>query len=64
MGLEPMTSPLPRECSTTELHQPVLLLHARHRAPNALPVYLLDRPRNHVSSVRNAKNPSSNQVNS
>jgi hypothetical protein len=22
MGLEPMTSPLPRECSTTELHQP------------------------------------------
>ena len=21
MGLEPMTSPLPRECSTTELHQ-------------------------------------------
>ncbi len=25
MGLEPMTSPLPRECSTTELHQPVLL---------------------------------------
>jgi hypothetical protein len=23
MGLEPMTSPLPRECSTTELHQPV-----------------------------------------
>jgi hypothetical protein len=24
MGLEPMTSPLPRECSTTELHQPYL----------------------------------------
>ncbi len=23
MGLEPMTSPLPRECSTTELHQPL-----------------------------------------
>lgn len=24
MGLEPMTSPLPRECSTTELHQRTL----------------------------------------
>jgi hypothetical protein len=22
MGIEPMTSPLPRECSTAELHQP------------------------------------------
>jgi hypothetical protein len=27
MGLEPMTSPLPRECSTTELHQPCLKLN-------------------------------------
>ncbi len=26
MGLEPMTSPLPRECSTTELHQRSWLL--------------------------------------
>ena len=32
MGLEPMTSPLPRECSTTELHQPVL-----HQAMHSLP---------------------------
>src|SRR5581483_1258760 len=27
MGLEPMTSPLPRECSTTELHQPSYASH-------------------------------------
>jgi hypothetical protein len=28
MGLEPMTSPLPRECSTTELHQPSCFLRS------------------------------------
>ncbi len=36
MGLEPLTSPLPEECSTTELHQPfttnltnpIAILHA------------------------------------
>ncbi len=28
MGLEPMTSPLPRECSTTELHQPSCCLRS------------------------------------
>ena len=31
MGIEPMTSPLPRECSTTELREPILA-----QAPEAL----------------------------
>ena len=31
MGLEPMTSPLPRECSTTELHQPLNVPSIRRR---------------------------------
>ncbi len=39
MGLEPMTSPLPRECSTTELHQPYrklpLLLYRERAASTA-----------------------------
>ncbi len=39
MGLEPMTSPLPRECSTTELHQPstktFLSSSYRERRPRA-----------------------------
>src|SRR5690606_5439116 len=28
-GIEPSTSPLPRECSTTELHEPVRLIYFR-----------------------------------
>ena len=32
MGLEPMTSPLPRECSTTELHQPAFESFSSSRA--------------------------------
>ena len=52
MGLEPMTSPLPRECSTTELHQ---LL--KTRLP--LPSY---RERSRTSITRKAKKPNSIQV--
>jgi hypothetical protein len=45
MGLEPMTSPLPRECSTTELHQRLKLTLQSYRE--------LIRP----SMTRKAKNP-------
>ena len=55
MGLEPMTSPLPRECSTTELHQPSKQLQSYL----LLPSY---RERNRPSMTRTAKNPSSIQV--
>ena len=55
MGLEPMTSPLPRECSTTELHQPSKQLQSYL----PLPSY---RERNRPSMTRKAKNPSSIQV--
>ena len=51
MGLEPMTSPLPRECSTTELHQPY----------RKLPL-LLYRERMRVITTRTAKKPSNNQL--
>jgi hypothetical protein len=50
MGLEPMTSPLPRECSTTELHQQL--------QPTS-PSY---RERRCPSTTRKAKKPSSTQV--
>ena len=61
MGLEPMTSPLPRECSTTELHQPV------YRTPKqqfCLKLFTLQsyRERKHPSVTRKAKNPKSTQV--
>ena len=46
MGLEPMTSPLPRECSTTELHQPL---------QPTLPSY---RERRYPITMRKAKKPS------
>ncbi len=45
MGLEPMTSPLPRECSTTELHQPLQ------------PTFQSYRERSRPSMTRKAKNP-------
>ena len=42
MGLEPMTSPLPRECSTTELHRPEKLVryssHALHVRTGGIPM--------------------------
>ena len=50
MGLEPMTSPLPRECSTTELHQPFRPTLTSYREPSR------------ASTTRKAKNPSSTQV--
>ncbi len=40
MGLEPMTSPLPRECSTTELHQ----RRYRQTKPNSSACLTLPRP--------------------
>src|ERR1700710_2371012 len=43
-GLEPSTSPLPRECSATELHQHFYSRFARCRC-------------NRPSNTRNAKNP-------
>jgi hypothetical protein len=40
MGLEPMTSPLPRECSTTELHQHCCQLqHLLARFQQLSPIY-------------------------
>ena len=40
MGLEPMTSPLPRECSTTELHQPACCRSGQSGGDaNRLPLY-------------------------
>ena len=45
MGLEPMTSPLPRECSTTELHQRSCSLFSSIRA------------RMFAITTRNAKSP-------
>ena len=45
MGLEPMTSPLPRECSTTELHQPSFDFRSSSRA------------RMLAMTTRNAKSP-------
>jgi hypothetical protein len=57
MGLEPMTSPLPRECSTTELHQ-------LSSTSSTLPLLDRDRDRIRVSTTRNAKKPSSTQLNS
>ena len=45
MGLEPMTSPLPRECSTTELHQRSCSLRSSIRA------------RMFAITTRNAKSP-------
>src|SRR5882762_6168731 len=50
MGLEPMTSPLPRECSTTELHQPLQ------------PTQQSYRERSHPSVTRKAKNPNRSHV--
>jgi len=50
MGLEPMTSPLPRECSTTELHQPF---------NQPYPSY---RERRYPSTTRKAKKPNRIQV--
>ena len=50
MGLEPMTSPLPRECSTTELHQ-----HFK----STLSSY---RERAYPITTRKAKNQSRTQV--
>ncbi len=59
MGLEPMTSPLPRECSTTELHQPVAY-PGPSRVPQRPPSILRDRSQE--STTRAAKKPRSNQV--
>jgi hypothetical protein len=59
MGLEPMTSPLPRECSTTELHQPLERLYSRRLEMEPLPLY---RERKRRRSIRNAEKPSSNHV--
>ncbi len=56
MGLEPMTSPLPRECSTTELHQPL------SRQPNCEPPHPLYRALSRASTTLNAKNAISSQV--
>ena len=49
MGLEPMTSPLPRECSTTELQEQTpknlnsRLLHAQKTSPKPFPLEKLER---------------------
>ena len=43
MGLEPMTSPLPRECSTTELHQPSCCTRLQQPLPASL--FILAFPR-------------------
>jgi hypothetical protein len=51
MGLEPMTSPLPRECSTTELHQPTF-------GP-----FCSSRARMFAITVRNANRPKINSGN-
>src|ERR1700710_688205 len=61
MGLEPMTSPLPRECSTTELHQPSYTSRrSRLRMDASYPIL---REPHHPSTTRSPKNPSSSQVN-
>ena len=63
MGLEPMTSPLPRECSTTELHQrscsassAVLLLPSLCSSPRARILAITTRnaksPKNKIGSHR------------
>src|ERR1700761_5758163 len=65
MGLEPMTSPLPRECSTTELHQPLqhpLAASFPSSRPETEPLPLY-RDRSLISTIRNAKNPSNTHVN-
>ena len=63
MGLEPMTSPLPRECSTTELHQRTKL---QIRNPFSLTrnrrSFIPYRERQRVRRTRNAKNTSRIQV--
>ena len=60
MGLEPMTSPLPRECSTTELHQH---LQPKLKKPKAICLLSLSyRERMRVSTTRKAKKPSRTQV--
>jgi hypothetical protein len=51
MGLEPMTSPLPRECSTTELHQP------------SFELFVSSRARIFAITVRNANRPKINSGN-
>ena|GEM_PF-2801068 len=68
MGLEPMTSPLPRECSTTELHQPACCRNdhsgSQSHPITALPAYrvsllfALTRP----IRTRNAKKPNNTQT--
>jgi hypothetical protein len=45
MGLEPMTSPLPRECSTTELHQPAGLQFPQPLNPTAKSLRSFPLPR-------------------
>ena len=53
MGLEPMTSPLPRECSTTELHQPSCAFRSSSRARMfAITTRNANSPRNKIGSHR------------
>ena len=70
MGLEPMTSPLPRECSTTELHQRLKLTLQSYRElirpsmtrkaknPNKIQVSDLNLPGSIVSQAKTANTPS------
>jgi hypothetical protein len=53
MGLEPMTSPLPRECSTTELHQRSCSLRSSIRARIlAITTRNAKSPKNKIGSHR------------
>ncbi len=61
MGLEPMTSPLPRECSTTELHQPSSLFRSSSRARIlAITTRNANSPKNKIGSHRTWTSRSSN----
>ena len=60
MGLEPMTSPLPRECSTTELHQRSCSLRSSSRARLlAITTRNANRLRNKIGSHRTSTSRSS-----
>ena len=60
MGLEPMTSPLPRECSTTELHQPLQPTSTTSLQPSLPDLSYRERIR--PSTTRKAKKPSKTHV--
>ena len=72
MGLEPMTSPLPRECSTTELHQPgprtanpkslTPRLQPCTAGPHQLRSFLSYRERVAYNTTRNTNSPNSSSA--